>query len=91
MAAVDLCHSNLYRIALAEVHAAPGKENPERDRKLRMKSGFHLTYELNAFRFVCSTPSIFPSGKQFTTSSLVSHPLRAMPIPNHKSCKRSLR
>jgi hypothetical protein len=33
MAAVDLCHGNLCRIALAEVRAAAGKENRERDCK----------------------------------------------------------
>src|SRR5438309_5024930 len=42
-------------------------------------------------RFVFSSVSIFASGKQFTTSSFVSQPLRAAPMPNHKSCKRAVR
>src|SRR5205814_8468173 len=42
-------------------------------------------------RFRFSSCSIFASGKQFTTSSLVSQPLRAAPMPNHKSCKRAVR
>src|SRR5207253_1885706 len=42
-------------------------------------------------RFVFSSASIFASGKQFTTSSFVSQPLRAAPMPNHKSCKRAVR
>jgi hypothetical protein len=37
------------------------------------------------FRFAPSAGSIFPRGKQFITSVLVSQPLRAMPMPNHKS------
>src|ERR1700736_3450350 len=37
------------------------------------------------FRFRFSSVSILPNGRQFTTSSLVSQPLRAAPIPNHKS------
>src|SRR5262249_36995688 len=46
---------------------------------------------LYLLRFARSAASIFASGKQFTTSSLVSQPLRAMPIPNHKSCRRAMR
>ena len=36
-------------------------------------------------RFFASALSIFPSGRQFITSSFVSQPLRAAPTPNHKS------
>ena len=37
------------------------------------------------FGFAASTASIFPSGRQFTTSSRVSQPLRAVPTPNFKN------
>src|SRR2546421_598880 len=42
-------------------------------------------------RFARNARSIFPSGRQFITSVFVSQPLRATPIPNHKSRKRSVR
>ncbi len=42
-------------------------------------------------RFARSRASILLSAQQFTTSSLVSQPLRAMPMPNHRSRKRSVR
>src|SRR5438046_5607195 len=54
---------------------------------------YHLPLNIQFFRslLACSSFSILPSGKQFTTSSLVSQPLRAIPTPNHRSCKRSVR
>ena len=48
-----------------------------------------LHYFRSRLRF--NSISILPSGRQLTTSAFVSQPLRAMPIPNRTSCKRSVR
>src|SRR3954463_13141051 len=42
-------------------------------------------------RFRFNSASILPNGKVLTTSAFVSHPLRAAPMPNCKSCNRSVR
>src|SRR5437763_1792846 len=60
-----------------------------RERSWRDKNHYSNTPLLRRFAF--STASIFASGKQFTTSSFISQPLRAAPMPNHKSCKRAVR